>query len=185
MAYTEPLRDWLVENIPKLDVNKFVDAPCGDFNWMKLVVSKLDISYLGLDIVSSVIDKNNQLHAKSPINFEVANICEDELPSCDLIMVRDCLFHLSYDDLEKVLKNLDRTEYKYLLTTTHIVKPDIKNNNITTGDFRLIDLFKAPFNFDENNIIERVMDYPKNYHVPREMILLNKINVPAKLSFTG
>ena len=69
VGYTEPLRDWLVENVPKYDVKQFVDAPCGDFNWMKLVLPKLDINYVGLDIVSSVIDSNNHLYATSAIKF--------------------------------------------------------------------------------------------------------------------
>jgi SAM-dependent methyltransferase len=182
VAYTEPLRNWLITRLPSLNVTRFVDAPCGDFNWMKHVLPSLDVDYLGLDIVESVINRNRSLYSSKTVNFEVANICEDRIPSCDLIMVRDCLFHLSYEDIAKFLKNLDRTDYKYLLTTTHVVEPGFKNTNIITGDFRLIDLFQAPFNFDPNIIEERVNDYPKGYTVKREMVLIKKKNLPADLS---
>jgi hypothetical protein len=183
VTYTEPLREWLLVNLPKLEIKRFVDAPCGDFNWMKFVVPAVDINYIGLDIVTSLIDANNKRYAKSSINFEVANICEDKLPSCDLIMVRDCLIHLSFEDIEKVLKNLSRTDYKYLLTTSHIVDAGFKNKNIITGEYRLIDIFSAPFNFEENHIVERLLDYPKGYPIPREMVLVEKKNVPSSLSF--
>ena len=180
--YTEPLREWLVTNLPKLNVNIFVDAPCGDFNWMQLVLPHLDIHYIGLDIVPSVIEKNNELYSSNNISFDIANICDDELPSCDVIMVRDCLFHLSFEDINKFFKNLASTNYKYLLTTTHLVKDNFVNSNISSGDFRLIDLFKPPFCFNKSNVTEHVIDFPKGYSIPREMILLKKEFVPTSLN---
>ncbi len=180
--YTEPLREWLITNLPKLNVNIFVDAPCGDFNWMQLVLPHLDIQYIGLDIVPSVIKKNNQLYSSNNVSFDIANICDDELPSCDVIMVRDCLFHLSFEDINKFFKNLESTNYKYLLTTTHIVKDSFVNSNISSGDFRLINLFKPPFNFNKSNVTEHVIDFPKGYSIPREMILIKKEFVPTNLN---
>ena len=177
-GYTASLRNWLVEKIPSLGVTRFVDAPCGDFNWMKFVLPSLDVDYLGLDIVESVIKENREKYSGERIKFMISDICEDPLPSCDLIMVRDCLFHLSYADIFKFFDNLNRTEYKYLLTTTHIVEPGFKNQDITTGDFRLIDLFSSPFNFDPRFVADRVDDFPDGYPVKREMILVERKNVP-------
>ena len=97
-------------------------------------------------------------------------------------MTRDCLFHLSYEDIEKFLKNLSSVEYKYLLTTTHHTDNDFENTNIISGDWRLIDLFSHPFNFDANRVIDRVDDYPKGHNTPRQMILIEKINVPTTLN---
>jgi len=182
ITYTEPLREWLVSNIPKLMVKDFVDAPCGDFNWMKLVLPSIDVNYIGLDIVDSVINKNKSKYASSKIDFRVANICEDEIPDCDIIMVRDCLFHLSYEDINNLLGNLARTNYKYLLTTTHKVENGFRNSNIITGDCRIIDLFNEPFNFDSDHISDRVDDYPVGYTPEREMILVEKNFVPVALS---
>ena len=134
ISYTQPLRSWLIKHIPKYKVKKFVDAPCGDFNWMKNVLLKLNINYVGLDIVESIIKRNTLIYGNKNIKFQITNICEDEIPCCDLFMVRDCLFHLSYDDIEKFLKNLERTDYKYLLTTTHLVDKNFRNKNIASGD---------------------------------------------------
>jgi hypothetical protein len=184
VAYTEPLRKWLVSNILNLKVKDFVDAPCGDYNWMKLVTPKVDINYIGLDIVGSVISKNKLEYGSPKVDFRIANICEDVLPACDILMVRDCLFHLSNDDINNFLNNLARTDYKYLLTTTHKVEREFKNLNIITGDFRIIDLFSEPFNFDPKLVSDRVNDYPIGYPTKREMILVEKQFVPTSLSRT-
>ena len=181
LAYTEPLRKWLISIIQTLKVKDFVDAPCGDFNWMQHVTPNVDINYIGLDIVDNLISNNKSEYGASKLDFRVANICKDALPACDIIMVRDCLFHLSYDDINNFLHNLAITDYKYLLTTTHKVEPDFKNSNIITGDFRIIDLFSEPFNFNPNHIKNRIDDYPKGYSIKCEMILVEKNFVPTSL----
>lgn len=182
LEYTVPLRTWMVDAFPKYQIKKMVDAPCGDFNWMKFAVPHLNIEYFGFDIVESVIKENKKNYGSKNIHFEVANICEDNLQECDILMVRDCLFHLSYEDINQFLENLTRVNYKYLLTTTHLVDKDFVNSDITTGDFRFINLFIKPFNFKNKDIIERVDDYPKGYSRPRQMILLAKSSVPKKLT---
>lgn len=183
IAYTKPLRDWMLRKIPQLNIKILVDAPCGDFNWMKTLTPKLNIKYIGMDIVSSLIDSNKIKYQSENIHFEKANICKDPLPDCDIIMVRDCLFHLSYEDINKFLRNLYKTNYKYLFTTTHlnINKNKFSNIDIKTGDFRYIDLFSKPFNFDNAKVKSRVDDYIENSMAPKEMILIEKKFVPNLL----
>ena len=182
---TESVRGWLVENLTRLRVKEFVDAPCGDFNWMQHVLHSVNVDYLGLDIVPSLIDRNNKIYSKSSIRFAVANICEDTIPNCDLIMVRDCLFHLSYEDINKFFINLSGVDYDYLLTTTHLQNGHLVNKDIISGDFRKIDLFSSPFNFDGKNVLDRVPDESEVGKVSRELILVSKRFVPASLTFSG
>jgi len=181
IAYTTNLRSWLIEIINSLNLKTFVDAPCGDFNWMKYVLPEVEIKYIGLDIVGEVIERNISLYASNNIEFRSANICEDKLPDCDIVMVRDCLFHLSYEDINNFLINLSKTNYKYFLTTTHIVDGKFKNSDITTGDYRLIDLFSQPFGFNKENVLNRVDDSHDDNSQKREMILLEKGSVPRHL----
>jgi hypothetical protein len=181
LEYTLPLRSWLIENIPMLDVKKLIDAPCGDFNWMRFVLEEVNVEYLGLDIVDSIVKRNNLLFSKPNLSFARANICEDAIPGADLIIVRDCLFHLSDRDINDFLENLNKTDYKYLMTTTHIVNDCYQNENIITGDFRIIDLFSSPYSFPLNKVVARVNDYPPNYPIKREMILLEKKDVPKSI----
>ena len=184
VGYTQPLRQWLIEKIPELQVKVFVDAPCGDFNWMKEVLPNLKVNYIGLDIVASLIESNKEKYSSDEIRFDVANICYDTIPKCDLLMVRDCLFHLSFEDINKFLQNLSQVDYKYLLTTTHVVDNNLPNEDIVSGDFRLIDLYSYPFCFDKANLLDKVDDY-LNGHTPREMLLIEKKFVPIKLNTTG
>lgn len=174
---------WLIGNIKKLKIDTFVDAPCGDLNWMKKILNKLDLKYTGLDIVPQIIKKNKQNFTSKKIQFFVKDICNDKLPECDLLMVRDCLFHLSFLDIDKFLKNLNRTKYKYLLTTTHI-DANIINQDIVSGDFREFDLFKPPFNFKKKYVIDKINDFSSDYqHTRKIMILIKKKNVPKSIKF--
>ena len=178
IEYTESLRNWLVKVIPEYQIRKFVDAPCGDFNWMRLVLPKLNVEYFGFDIVESVISNNKEAYSDKNIHFEVANICKDELPECDLLMVRDCLFHLSNEDINKFLANIAKVDYKYLLTTSHVLDESFVNKDIVSGDFRLINLFIEPFNFRHESVIEFINDNPKEHDIPRHMIFIAKDDVP-------
>lgn len=182
LEYSLNLRSWLIKSIPTLGVKVFVDAPCGDFNWMRYVVSEMDFDYFGLDIVESVIKKNQRNYSSERVCFKVADICEELLPACDLLMVRDCLFHLSFEDIDRFLKNLAKTDYKYLLTTTHVVNHRHKNRDILTGDFRVIDLFSAPFCFQRGSCKELIRDCPKGAAIEKELVLVEKCFVPQSLS---
>ena len=181
VEFTRNLRGWLVEKVPHYGIETFVDAPCGDFNWMRLVLPQLEIDYVGLDIVESVVQANTARYGTERTRFAVANICEDPIPPCDLLMVRDCLFHLSYADISRFLANLAATDFRYLLTTTHLTDQAFANRDITSGDFRLIDLCKPPFGFDPATVIDQVDDFPPRFTAPRRMVLIAKADVPAGL----
>lgn len=125
---------------------------------------------------------NEPIHWLSKsISFEVVDICSDRLCDSDLIIVRDCLIHFSYEDINNFLQNLSNVNYKMLMTTTHIVDQNFINTDLQTGGFRQIDLFKKPFCFDESKVIARVKDHD-DCSKPKEMILLKKQFVPTRLS---
>jgi hypothetical protein len=64
---------------------------------------------------------------------------------------------------------------KYILVTTHTAKT-VVNRNIVTGDFRQIDLFKPPFSWPQDVVIERFEDYaaPAN---PRDVVLIRREDI--------
>ena len=181
VAYTESLRAWLIDNIPKYRIETIVDAPCGDFNWMRHVISHVDVSYLGIDIVDKLIESNTQAYGCEGINFKKLNIISEPIPRCELLFVRDCLFHFSNQDINRFLANIEEADYKYLLTTSHIVDENFVNTDIRTGDFRIIDLFKPPFSFNKDHILDFVQDYPNDHSKPKQMILIRKEFVPTRL----
>jgi hypothetical protein len=182
LVSTFPIRSWLVDNLSRLEVDVFVDAPCGDFNWMREVLPKVNVSYIGVDIVDDIIKYNCSIYKTDKIDFKVVDICNSKLPPCDMIMVRDCLFHLSFEDIQKFLINLGETDYRYLLITSHSISNEFTNVDIKSGDFRRIDLFRQPFNFKSHNVIEVIADSPAGAKIPKIMLLLEKKDVPTSLS---
>ena len=142
---TETLIKDLEKLLNDLNTTSLLDIPCGDFSWMqKLDLSK--IHYTGADIVEDLIEKNKEKYKdKSNFEFKVLNLINDHLPENDIIIVRDCFVHFSFADIFKALENIRSSGCKYLLTTTfpkHRV-----NFNITTGEWRTINLQEKPFNF--------------------------------------
>src|SRR4051794_18072852 len=51
---TARLREELPALWRKYRVSRLVDAPCGDFNWMRHLVSELPGGYVGLDVVREI-----------------------------------------------------------------------------------------------------------------------------------
>tara|TARA_E500000331_G_C16934343_1_gene573383 strand:+ start:287 stop:616 length:330 start_codon:yes stop_codon:yes gene_type:complete len=79
------------------------------------------------------------------IIFKVLNLVTSLLPKSDIIIVRDYLFHLSYNDINSSIKNIKSSGSKYLLTTTFT--NHYQNQDIVTGDWRPLNLQEKPFNF--------------------------------------
>jgi len=181
IAYTQNLRNWLRIAINKYSFNKICDAPCGDFNWMRLVMENQNIEYFGYDIVPELIQRNNNLFSNDRIKFVHCNICVDKIEDCDLLIVRDILFHLSFSDINLFLKNISSVRYKFMLTTSHITASTFLNFDIKSGDFRKLNIFSYPFSFKRENIVESINDFPLEYEFPREMVLISKIDVPTSL----
>ena len=128
------------------NIKSIVDAPCGDFNWMRNVdLSK--VNYLGGDIVDQLVAANTKKYAKDNISFQSINIVTDIIPKADLVIVRDCLVHLPTQDIFKALRNIKNSGSKYLLTTNFTWKAEPTNYDIPVGHWRRINLEQEPFFF--------------------------------------
>ena len=175
LIYTTNLRNHLPEILKNYHVYRLLDAPCGDFNWMHHVIPNLDVEYIGGDIVNDLV-KENQLKFGGGKNVEFIqiDIRNDPLPVADLMIVRDCLFHLSFVDIYQFFENFCRSEIRLLLTTTHLPSSGL-NSDIKTGDYRQIFLFSSPFCFPPEPL-RRIVDWIPPYP-PREMCLFTKEQV--------
>ena len=178
LEYTKNVRAALPLIFEKLKIASIVDAPCGDFNWMRSVPLQ-GVHYSGIDIVPSLIDQNNILYGSFDICFICADISRTTFPNADFLLCRDCLFHLSFADIRGFLQSFSRSKIKYLMTTTHKIPYLFRNYDIITGDFRAIDLFRPPFGFPRD-VAFRVDDYlPPD--PPREMCVWSAEQVQASL----
>jgi hypothetical protein len=145
LKQVEVLINELNKLIQERQIKTLLDVPCGDFNWMKKV-DLSNVQYRGGDIVEALIKKNIEANKDNDnIRFDVIDLMNDKLPKSDLIVVRDCLVHLSYNDVFKAIENIKKSGSKYLFTTTY---PSHKTNyDIVTGDWRKLNLLEKPFNF--------------------------------------
>jgi hypothetical protein len=147
------LKKKIIKIIKDLKIKSIVDAPCGDFYWMNNVIANENIKYTGIDIVEELILKNISLYSNKKIKFKRLDITKNTCPPCDLLICRDFLFHLNYNDINNFFKNLSKAKIKYFLTSSHSTPNSnkfLKNKNISSGDFRKINLFNKPFNFPKN-----------------------------------
>ena len=173
---TKNLRSKLPKLISRLNIKTILDVPCGDFYWMQMVLTNVpDVKYHGGDIVSQLVESNLKKYRSESVDFSVIDLRFDPLPDAELIIVRDCLFHLSFDDINSVKENLKRSNIRFILTTTHILDEHFENIDIKTGDFRLIDIFKEPLSF-RGPVLESIDDYSGS-DIPREMCLLEVIEI--------
>jgi len=139
----------IVKEVPRiisgLMIKRILDAPCGDYNWFHLIERDDDVSYIGGDIVETLVTSNQKKYGNDNTRFMHLDITNDALPKADLWLCRDCLYHLSNDDIFKVINNFSNSDITYLLTSSH---PSCKmNTNIVTGQFRQLNLELAPFLF--------------------------------------
>jgi hypothetical protein len=148
LKYTENLRKELPNLLSKYSIKRVFDAPCGDFNWMNHLLPSVNIDYIGADIVKPLIDNLNSKYKSNNVLFINFDLVKDIPPQVDLMICRDCLFHLSFQDTYSVLENFIKSNSSYLLTTTHKnMESSFSNRDISTGDFRCIDLFSKPYSF--------------------------------------
>lgn len=134
--------------VRELNVKSFLDAPCGDFNWMKDV--SLDVErYIGVDIVEDLIKANEQRYGDARRHFVCLDLIRDELPQSEMILCRDCLVHLKFDQALDALRNFRRTGAKYLLTTTFGARRVNEEGSDKDNEFfwRPLNLQLPPFNF--------------------------------------
>jgi hypothetical protein len=145
MEQTSVIRKKIPEIISKYEVKILMDAPCGDFNWMRYTdLSQLE-KYIGLDIVDELVESNNKMYKSAKVNVQVKDICLDKLPAADLILCRDCIVHLSFEDGVKLIKNLQRSNIRYLLVTTFPERS--VNTDLGDGIWRTLNMELPPFNF--------------------------------------
>ncbi len=88
LARADVIRRELPALLESVSAKSLLDAPCGDFNWMRHV-NLQGIEYLGSDVVRELIARNNLLYGGAGRNFGVLDITSDALPRVDVILCRD------------------------------------------------------------------------------------------------
>jgi len=145
LIQTRTIRKAIPELVKELGVEVFMDAPCGDFYWMKETELGVE-EYIGVDVVQSVIDRNRQCYGDSKKSFLCLDVVRDKLPRADLIMCRDLLVHLTFEQAKMAIRNFKQSGATYLLATTFTDR-DLNTDIKVAGSWRPLNLERAPLSF--------------------------------------
>jgi len=113
VAKTKNIRLEIPKLIKKYNIKTMFDCPCSNLNWISMIFDKIP-KYVGGDISKLVINDNKKLYNKEFIIFDLRH---DKINKYDLLLVRDCLYHLSIEDIFKVLENIKKSNVNFILVT--------------------------------------------------------------------
>lgn len=140
---TAVLRAELPRLLQTLGVSSLLDAPCGDAGWISQ--ADLGVRYVGIDIVPALVENLPARVAANEIKgeFHLADITCDPLPRCDVILCRDCLVHLSFQNIDRAVANFRKSGAVWLIATTF---PEWQSNrDCEDGDWRALNFEREPF----------------------------------------
>ena len=170
---TEQTRE-IIQELPKLfqryKIRSVLDLPCGDFTWMQQV-DLSSITYIGGDIVESIINENTARFPSKNKHFQKLDIISDELPRVDLLLCRDCFIHLSQAHILQSLENILRSEIKYLLVTSFTDTPT--NVDIITGEWRRVNMELAPFQLQPIAVINERCTVDDGKFADKSLLLID------------
>jgi SAM-dependent methyltransferase len=143
LEQTRAVREALPGLLRELGAKSLLDIPCGDLHWIK-EADLAGVQYIGADIVRPLIERNRRDFAGSGRRFEIVNLITDPLPDADAVLCRDCLVHLSHQDVLAALDNVRRSKASWFIATTYT--GNRPNVDILTGQWRTLNLQLPPFN---------------------------------------
>lgn len=161
LGYTEHLRAELPKLLRRLGITRFLDAPCGDFNWMASTDLR-SLEYVGGDIdpthLATAHFKARTAASQPPdwCVFISIDLTRETPRTTDLMLCRDFLQHLPTAVALDVLRGFVRSETPWLLTTSHEAEANI--DLLLPGGFRPLDLTKSPFSLPPP--VEAIADWP-------------------------
>jgi hypothetical protein len=141
MRSTKGIRETLPRLFDTYKVKTFLNAPYGNWFWMQHV-DLTRIKYIVGDVSQSLVEEISAEHASSGVSFRHIDVISDPLPKADMMMCRDCLFHLSHDVRWSFYKNFVKSKVPYLLST---VNYNAANKDLMTPGWEPHNPFLPPF----------------------------------------
>jgi hypothetical protein len=141
MKRTVTIRAELPEFVRRHSIGALLDAPCGDFHWMRHVPWPAGFKYIGADIVPDLVIENRRKYPG--FEFMELDVLCDPLPDVDAWLARDLMIHFPDEAIRHALNQFRRSNIRYLLATTY---PNARQNtDIKYGQVRHLNLCAAPF----------------------------------------
>ena len=142
-----PFTDYLQNFIATHNISSIFDMGCGYGELLKNLNLPDNTSYLGLDIVDSVIAYNKLHYERANVSYDTVDDVKDLLKyKGDLLILKDVIQHWSNDQIayarDHILQN-----FKYAIIVNDIYSPGLGpvNSAIKTGGSRPLNLEISPF----------------------------------------
>ncbi|MGA8728199.1 MAG: class I SAM-dependent methyltransferase [Terracidiphilus sp.] len=127
--------------LDRIGAESLLDLGCGKYYWMRNVNFRQ--LYIGADIVASVIEENQAKFQDDRHRFELLDGCVDPIPDADAVLCREVIFHLSFQDAMRLLRNIKRSNAKHFICTTDPAKK--VNIDVPSGAWRDVNLEMEPY----------------------------------------
>jgi hypothetical protein len=138
---TVSIRAELPKFVQRHSVQSLLDAPCGDFHWMRHVHWPSGFRYVGGDIVHDLIIENRRKYPD--VDFLELDVLCDSLPDVDAWLARDLMIHFPDEAVRTAINQFRKSTVRYLLATTY---PNARqNSDIRYGQVRHLNLCAPPF----------------------------------------
>tara|TARA_Y100000385_G_C12801461_1_gene512061 strand:- start:24 stop:620 length:597 start_codon:yes stop_codon:yes gene_type:complete len=166
--------DILQDILNKYEINTICDVGCGDWEFSQNIdFGKRE--YLGIDCVSSVIEKDKENFKDKNINFDHKVIGDDYIPEgFDLIIIKDVIQHWTDEDIMKYFSQIiEKNKYVFSTNGYKFMRDPTKN---TLDKRDISNQYRYhPVSVDKYPLLE-FKDYIKErqtYHA-KEMVLFSK-----------
>ncbi len=136
-AATHRIRREIRLLVEELEIQSVLDAACGDGYWMPDLPG-----YIGIDVAPQAIRRARANHPeRAYMSGDIASM--RTLPTCQLVVTRDAMQHLSLADGQRFLDRLVTSGAGWLLASTY---RGVDNIDVATGEFYSPNLEAEPFN---------------------------------------
>lgn len=178
---TIEFRSLLEQFLSSHHIQSVVDLGCGDWSYSQLI-NWDGVKYTGIDVVESVIEKNQLQYAKPNITFLCADAAIQDIPVADLIIVKEVLQHLPNKDVQAILERARTYPFAIFVNDiSHHIRGNWKqlwrwrpicptNTDIKPGGYRLLSLREPPFSLNATQILTYGNKY-KTRHWRKEVLL--------------
>ncbi|MER9658017.1 hypothetical protein NKJ26_32175 [Mesorhizobium sp. M0152] len=139
---TVEYREFLQRFMTRNDIRSVVDLGCGDWQFSRYI-DWSEVSYVGVDVVSSVVERNQREFGSGKIGFETFKSLA-KLPPADLLICKDVLQHLPNKTVVEYLATF-RKKYKFALITNDEEPAHLQNTDTEVAGWRTLRLDREPF----------------------------------------
>jgi len=115
-AYANLIKKFIAEK----QVRTHVDIGCGDFRAGR-AGRVAGVHYIGIDIVPTLIERNQRRFSDAEIEFRCIDAVDDHLPDGDLCTIKQVFQHLSNAEIGLILRKARK--YRYVIVTEHWPAP--------------------------------------------------------------